>query len=88
MRRIPSGEDRAGHEGQLEAELADGDLPGVGREAELEDDLRDDGVDSGIKHPTFDRKGKHRVCKVGVVAEKDVGDEAIVATPAFCEWSG
>ena len=85
MRRVPGGEDGAGHEGQLEAELADGDRPGVGREAELEDYLRHDGVDGAVEDPALDREGEHGVREVSVVAEEDVGDETVVTAPAFCE---
>ena len=82
-RCVPCREYGAAHEWQLETKLADRDVPGVGLEAEVENDLGNDGVYGAVEDPAFDREGDHGVREVGVVAEEDVGDKTVIATPVF-----
>lgn len=49
---------------EIIGELSDGNFPGVGFKAEIEDDLGCDTVDGAVEEPPFDCKSEHRQSKV------------------------
>lgn len=79
------GDGDAGRDGHgVEAELADGDAPCGRLEAEVQHDLRRDGVDGAVEDPAFYCEGGDGEEEVGRVGEEGVRDEAVGAAFPFC----
>jgi len=79
-RRIQGDDQRQDEDDALVRQLADGNVPRVVLKAEVQDNLRYDGVDGTVEDPSFDGKSEVGEGKVLVRPEEDVGDEAIGTT--------
>lgn len=64
-------------------QLANGDGPGIVREAEVEYDQGNDGVHGAVENPPLNSKGEVGQREVLVRPEEDVRDETVIAALPF-----